>query len=153
AQTSAWVFVGPDGRLQYQTDDQGNRIMDFSFAGYKGGGVSLPDVPVQQTISPSGGDDTAAIQAAIDVVSALPPDGNGFRGAVLLAPGTYNCSGALNVTRSGVVVRGSGSGSDGTIINMTGNPHTAFRLAGSGSWQTSGRAAVMTDAYVPSGTM
>jgi hypothetical protein len=153
AQTSTWVFAGPDGRLQYQTDDQGNRILDFSFAGYKGGGVSLPVPPVQQTVSPSGADDTSAIQAAIDAVSALTPDANGVRGAILLAPGSFNCSATLNVTTSGVVVRGSGSGPDGTIINMTGSPHTAFRLAGSGSWQTAGGAAAMTDAYVPSGAM
>ena len=30
--TSAWVFFGPDHRLQYATDPQGNRIMDFSYA-------------------------------------------------------------------------------------------------------------------------
>src|SRR6516164_6285492 len=50
--TSSWVFVGSDGQLHYKTDSQGNRIMDFSWAGYKGGGVPLPSVPVQQTLSP-----------------------------------------------------------------------------------------------------
>jgi len=42
---STWVFLGPDGLLHYKTDSQGNRIMDFSFAGYKGGGIALPVVP------------------------------------------------------------------------------------------------------------
>lgn len=153
AQTSTWVFVGPDGHLQYQSDTQGNRIMDFSYAGYKGGGVSLPNLSVQQTVSPSGGDDTATIQAAIDAVSALTPDANGFRGAVLLTPGMFNCSGPLNIRTSGVVLRGSGSDSSGTVINMTGNPHTAFSLAGTGSYQTTGSSAAMTDFYVPSGTL
>jgi len=153
AQTSTWVFVGPDGHLHYQTDSQGNQIMDFSFAGYKAGGVSLPNVAAQQTVSPSGGDDTAAIQAAIDAVSALAPDANGFRGAVLLTPGAFNCGGALNIRTSGVVLRGSGSGSNGTVINMTGNPHTAFNVSGAGSYQTTGSSAAMTDSYVPSGAM
>jgi hypothetical protein len=153
AQTSAWVFIGPDGHLQYQTDSQGNRIMDFSFAGYKGGGVSLPNLAVQQMVSPSGADDTAAIQGAIDAVSALTPDTNGFRGGVLLTPGTFNCSGALSIRTSGVVLRGSGSDPSGTIINMTGNPHTAFTVAGTGSYQTTGSSAAMTDSYVPSGAM
>src|SRR5262245_37458474 len=72
--TSSWVFFGPDGRLQYATDAQGNRIMDYSYAGYQGGGVSLPSVPAQQTVCPSGGDDTGSIQAAIDAVSGLSPD-------------------------------------------------------------------------------
>jgi hypothetical protein len=39
--TSSWVFFGPDGRLQYQADSNGNRIIDYSYAGYAGGGVAL----------------------------------------------------------------------------------------------------------------
>jgi len=101
AQTSTWVFQGPDGRLQYQTDSQGNGVMDFSYAGYLGGGVALPDVPVQQTVDASGSDDTAAIQAAIDAVSALLPDSNGFRGAVLLTAGVFNCAGPLRRSAHG----------------------------------------------------
>src|SRR5215510_13069158 len=88
-QTSQWVFVGPDGGLVYNTLPSGDRIMDFSSAGYMGGGISLPNLPVQQKVGPSGGDDTAAIQAAINAVSSLPADADGFRGAVLLAPGTF----------------------------------------------------------------
>src|SRR5262250_856614 len=57
AQISQWVFVGPDGRLAYKTLPRGDRIMDFSSAGYKGGGVALPVAPVSQTVSPSGADD------------------------------------------------------------------------------------------------
>jgi hypothetical protein len=45
-----------------------------------GGGVSIAPVSVQQTIAPSGTDDRAAIQSAIDAVSALPLS-NGFRPA------------------------------------------------------------------------
>jgi len=153
AQTSTWVFQGPDGRLQYQTDSQGNGVMDFSYAGYLGGGVALPDVPVQQTVDASGSDDTAAIQAAIDAVSALLPDSNGFRGAVLLTAGAFNCAGPLRIATSGVVLRGSGSGPDGTIITMTGDPHTAVTLTGAGSYQPFGRSAAMTDAYLPSGSL
>src|SRR5215471_10201737 len=151
--TSEWVFFGPDGNLQYQSDSLGNQIMDFSSAGYQAGGVALPDVPVQQTVYPCGGDDTANIQAAIDAVSALSPDANGFRGTVLLAPGTYTVSSTLSITTGGVVVRGGGSGSDGTIINMDPNaaPFLLFAVRGSGSWQTVGSAAMMTDSYVPSG--
>src|SRR5690348_1444817 len=87
---STWVFFGDDHRLHYQTDAHGNRIMDYSFAGYGGGGVRIPDVPVMATLHASGNDDTAAIQAALDQVSALPLDQNGLRGAVLLTPGHYN---------------------------------------------------------------
>ena len=86
---SEWVYPGPKGKLVYKTTPAGDRIMDFSHAGYMGGGVALPTVPVKRTVKPSGGeDDAAAIQAAIDEVSALPLV-KGFRGAVLLAPGVY----------------------------------------------------------------
>src|SRR5579883_389364 len=112
--TSSWVFVGPDNHLHYRTDAKGNHIMDYSYAGYKGGGVALPVVPAVTTVHPVSGDNTANIQAAINSVSQRTPDANGFRGAVLLAPGTYNVSGTINITASGVVLSGSGSGTGGT---------------------------------------
>src|SRR4051812_40997461 len=90
--TSRWMYPGPDGKLIYQPLPTGERIMDFSHAGYMGGGIALPTVAVRKTVEPSGGDDTAVIQAAIDAVAALPLE-QGFRGAVLLAPGVYPCSG------------------------------------------------------------
>jgi len=152
--TSAWVSFGPDHRLQYATDAQGNRIMDFSFTGYEGGGVRPPVVPVAAHVRPSGGDDTAAIQSAIDEVSAMPLDDKGFRGAVLLHPGTYNVSATVNIAASGVVLRGAGGNGGGqaeTVINMTGDPFLFLRISGSGSWQTVGAPAVMIDSYVPAG--
>src|SRR4051794_33331854 len=83
AATSEWVHPGPDGKLVYKTTPAGDRIMDFSFAGYMGGGVALPDVAVVKTVKPSDGeDDTSVIQDAIDEVSAMPMK-DGFRGAVL----------------------------------------------------------------------
>lgn len=154
AQTTTWVTVGSDGRLHYRTDSNGNRIMDFSVAGYGGGGVALPSLPVVRTVSPVSGDNTANIQAAINAVSQLAPNSNGFRGAVLLSPGTYNVNGTLNLNASGVVLRGSGSGSGGTTLNLTsGAPHRAFTVGGTGSWTTIGSSVSITDSYVPSGAM
>src|SRR6516225_1500692 len=70
ATESQWVHPGPDGKLVYKTTSRGDRIMDFSSAGYMGGGVALPYVAVKRTVKPSGGaDDTAAIQDAIDAVA------------------------------------------------------------------------------------
>jgi hypothetical protein len=151
--TSTWVFFGDDNLLHYQTDAQGNRIMDFSSAGYGGGGVMLPSVPVAVTLSASGSDDTAAIQAALDQVSATPQDAQGFRGAVLLQAGNYNVGSTLSIGASGVVLRGAGSATDGsgTVITMTGDPFLFLRIAGTGSWQTSSVSSAMTDAYVASG--
>ena len=126
---SQWVWINSQGKLSYKTLKDGDRIMDFSFAGYMGGGVSMPFPPVKITISPSAGDNTDAIQNAIDEVSRMQMV-NGFRGAVLLNAGNYNCERGLTIKTSGVVLRGSGSGSDGSIINMTGQPHTCISVRG-----------------------
>src|ERR1041384_3457295 len=39
---SEGVQFGPNGKLRYKTDSRGNVIMDFSHAGYQGGGVRIP---------------------------------------------------------------------------------------------------------------
>jgi len=149
--TSRWVYFGPDHRLYYATDERGNRIMDFSHAGYKGGGVALPLVPAAKALSPETGDATARIQAAINEVSRLPLNAEGFRGAVLLAPGVFEVAGSLAISNSGVVLRGSGSGDGGTVIRMRGRPHRLLNIRGSGSWQTEGEPVPIVDAYIPSG--
>src|SRR5215208_5821804 len=80
--TVSRVHPGLDGKLVYVPDEDGNTIHDASHAGYGGGGVPIPTVLVKETIWPVAGDNTAAVQAAIDKVSALPLDRGGFRGAV-----------------------------------------------------------------------
>src|SRR4051812_31309892 len=134
--TSKWVYFGPDHRLHYAADDRGNRIMDFSYAGYKGGGVTMPVVDAVQTLKPQEGDNTARIQAALDDVSSRAPKGDGFRGAVLLEPGIFDVAGALTISQSGVVLRGSGSGEGGTVIRMRGPAHRLLSIHGTGSWQS-----------------
>lgn len=153
-QTSQWVSIGPDSKLVYKTLPTGDQIMDFSSAGYMGGGVALPDgvAPVAWTLDPSGDDDTAAIQAAIDAVSALPLV-DGFRGAVLLHAGQFNISSPLRIAASGVVVSGVGSDSNSTVIALidNGTGFAAFEVSGSGSYITDHTTAI-TDSYVPSGS-
>jgi hypothetical protein len=151
AATSTWVFYDTNGNLQYGTDASGNRIMDYSWAGYGAGGVTLPQVAAKATVAPSGGDDTTAIQNAINTVAAMTPDANGFRGAVLLKPGTFNVSATLNITASGVVLAGSGSGDGGSVVNMTGGGFLFLSISGSGGYTRSNTVS-MTDSYVPSGT-
>ena len=118
---SRLVSQGPDGKLiYYQYTDQGDRLPDFSWCGYRGGGVALPRLTVKVTIEPvSEGDDTKRIQDAIKTVSALPLDQNGFRGAVLLKRGAYRIGSMLNINASGVVLRGEGDGEDGTVLIAT----------------------------------
>jgi hypothetical protein len=135
--------------------------MDFSSAGYMGGGVALPNVPVKRTVKPSNkGDDAAAIQAAIDAVAALPLEGK-FRGTVVLGPGTFVCSNSIVISASGVVLRGSGTGPRGKVstIRMAGRRHAAITSRSSGSrrersaGEEGGSAHTsIADSYVPSGT-
>jgi hypothetical protein len=155
---SAWVSVDDAGRLAYKQLPAGDRIMDFSQAGYRGGGVALPRVDVVRTVAspPVGGEDDEAdhsteIQEAIDAVSALPLV-NGVRGAVLLEPGTYRCSRTLTIRAAGVVLRGSGSGNEGTVIELTRRPHLGLRVrGGEGRYTPAGDGVRITDKYVPSG--
>lgn len=113
------------GRLLYRhyaNQGQTNAVHilpDFSHAGYRGGGVAIPDVRVQATVSPGAGDDRARIQTAIDAISQRAPNADGFRGAVLLSRGTYEVGDTLRIGASGVVLRGEGQGTDGTVLIAT----------------------------------
>src|SRR5437762_8100466 len=122
APRSTLVYAGADGKLQYRTDENGNRIPDFSTCGYGGGGMRIPDVPAKITLSPSPivQDDTARIQQAIDQVSQMPPDKVGLRGAILLKRGQYRIAGQLKITAGGVALRGEGDDEDGTLLIAAG---------------------------------
>ena len=161
---SHWAHLGPGGRLVYAQTAKGDRIPDFSYAGYEGGGVALPSVPAKRKVAPSGEDDTAAIQSAIDAVAAVPAEigpGGKFRGAVELAPGTFHCSKTITISASGVVLRGAvGPAENGativeakTTIMMTGSPHLAVRLAGQMEQKKADAATYLSDAYVPAGAI
>lgn len=151
--SSQWVHYDEAGKLTYaDLDASHNRILDYSHAGYRGGGVKLPEPAQQAQVAPSGGDDTSAIQKAIDSVSVLPLKA-GARGAVVLAPGSFKLAGTLTIKASGVVLRGAGSDAKtGTRLELTGEPHQAITVAGSGSWKAEGSSQAVTDAYVPSGS-
>jgi len=158
--TSEWVHPGADGKLIYKKTQTGDRVMDFSTAGYMGGGVPLPDVPVRRTVQRSErGDDTAIIQAAIDEVAALPLDGK-FRGAVLLGPGIFNCSNTIVIPAGGVVLRGSGPEGKPSIIKMSGRRHVAISTRSSGGGRSRSASGTeeadvrtsIADSYVPSGS-
>ena len=156
---SEWVYLNQEGKLVYKKTERGDRVMDFSHAGYLGGGVALPEVPVKIIIKPSGADDTDAIQKAIVEISAMPYSGE-FRGAVLLAPGIFNVTRPITITQDGIVLRGSGSGLKGdqrSTIKLSGKPFNAISIranTGSGSAESKKKETIKTvisDRYVPSG--
>ena len=160
---------GQTGKLQYalyanhQEDEAIHMLPDFSFAGYGGGGIALPtydSLNIEQRLFPMAGDNHAAIQDAIDVVSALPRDGRGIRGVVLLEAGEYEVSDSLRITASGVILRGAGQGTDGTIIRATTTEEQSIlievRGGGSGRLPDAADASAKTDIAqddVPVGTV
>ncbi|MDR3651798.1 MAG: DUF6298 domain-containing protein [Paludibacter sp.] len=94
-------------KITYIKDAKGNRILDFSYCGYKSSEQDIPDIKNVIFVPQQDADASDAIQRAINYVSALKPDINGYRGAVLLDKGVFNVSKSLWITASGVVLRGT----------------------------------------------
>ncbi|HEX9199898.1 MAG TPA: DUF6298 domain-containing protein [Acidobacteriaceae bacterium] len=94
--------------------------IDFSYAGYEAGARVIPSVKAVLMVRPSGGDDTALIQGALDRVAAMAVGPDGFRGALFLTSGRYKVTGQLRLRVSGVVLRGAGAGANGTVIVAEG---------------------------------
>lgn len=102
-----------NGKLIYAPDYKGNRIMDYSGTGYKGGTEAIPNVPVRKCLKPLADpseDAYTMIQEAIDFISGLPLRSDGTRGTLYLEEGVYRISQPLYVKASGVVIRGAGAG-------------------------------------------
>ena len=153
AQTSTLVSLGSNGKLVYAADSKGNIVPDFSGVGYMNSESVIPTIAVVKTVSPLSGDNLTNIQAAVDEVSALIPDANGFRGAILFKSGTYKVSNTINITKGGIVLRGEGTDGTGTnfIATQTAQ-HTLFNFAGaSGTSVSSSTTKAITNAYVPVG--
>lgn len=158
---SKLVQQSKKGKLTYQPDEEGYLIPDFSAVGYRGGLVELPRVAVVKTIKALPGDNTEAIQAAIDEVGARPLI-NGIRGTLLLKAGKYSISGSIYQKYDGVVLRGEGEGDDpatSTILFAAGNQPAGREFIYIGntknvnSWkeQNSEKINILDD-YLPAGT-
>jgi hypothetical protein len=140
------------GRLEIVPAANGDRIPDFSAAGFGAPGAVLPVVAEAVRLAPQpDAGDRDAIQAAIDAVSARPLPSSGLRGAIVLAPGTYRLDGPLQISASGVVLRGSGSGDGGTVLSFEQPPGPVIGIAGAGRWRAAEPPRAIVDAYVPVG--
>jgi hypothetical protein len=157
------VYYGSDRKLSYVVDAEGNRIPDFSYAGFENGAVP-PSVPQAVYVDGNkglddGSDATPRIQAAIDSVGQRPLQ-NGYRGAVVLGPGIFNLMGTISINRSGVVLRGAGHGGDfatNTVLMARGNNTAARVVLGSGvdnGWtdESYGTRTNITTSVVPVGS-
>jgi len=164
------VALGPDGRLVYKPySDNGDRILDWSYCGYKQCEIPIPDVPVVETILPTsrdakpsgnmfypiGADNRKQIQAALDRVASIKPGADGSKGAVLLKRGTYYIEGSLRVG-PGVVLRGEGDGENGTVLIFNNSRgEDAIIVEGDGPVEYTGKSKSVgiTEDYLPSGSM
>lgn len=155
---STLVFTDENGKLEYtKYANTGqaeviNQIPDFSWAGYKSGGVKLPSVPVVLTVNAVEGDNRANIQQAIDKVSAMPINAEGIRGAILFKAGRYECSAPVNIQTSGIILRGEGqmpAQSGGTqFVATAATQHSLINFIGTQSSTVSSEVMIDT-IYVP----
>ena len=127
-----------------------------------GGGVAPPAVAAAETLAPSGQDETAVLQSALDRTVARAAAEHKTV-ALLLAPGIFHLSKTINIPASNVVLRGSGVGK--TILTLTGAPHLGLHIGASDATSSdeddttptaAPKAAQTTtlapNIYVPSGT-
>ena len=154
AQNSILVSLDSNGKLIYTPDSKGNIVPDFSGVGYMNSESSIPTVAVMKIVSPLVGDNSVNVQSAIDAVSLLPIDSNGFRGAILFTAGTYNISDSVTISTAGIVLRGEGFDGTGTnfIATKTTNHNLINFLGTSGITYISSTKKSITDSYVPIGT-
>ena len=156
AQTTPLVSIDTStGNLTYKADSLGNTLPDFSGVGYMNSEVAIPTVAVVKTVYPVAGDNLANIQNAINEVAAMPLGADGFRGAILFKTGLYNISDTINISTSGIVLRGEGKDSTtGTRFNAsTNNQYSLINFSGAGTTSAVKSTLVnITDPYVPIGT-
>lgn len=144
---TAPIEITKSGQLIFHQTEKGDRVPDFSYCGYRASEAPIPNVPVQVIVPLQSGDATAAIQQAIDFVATLPADPDGFRGTVLLEKGNFQVAGGLLISRSGVVLRGSGN--QETTLTATGpDRETLIRIAGQG-YRIGLDTAALSAAYFP----
>lgn len=137
-----------DGKLQYATDQRGNRILDFSFCGYRNSNEAIPDVEVIYTLSPSE-NDSFTIQGHIDALAARPMNAQGRRGAILLKKGTYYLDEPLRITASGIVLRGESK--EETVLVKRGVDRGAVIYIEGEDDRALGEATRLTTDYLPVG--
>lgn len=148
-----------EGVIKEDSGDDGYKEMespaglDFSRVGYHWGDEPIPEYSQYgKTLQPGGGDDLAAIQAAIDAF----PDGG--KGAIVLGPGVFHASATIRLNKSGLVIRGSRD-SEGklltTIVHTSREQQEVIQVGGSSysSFLDWSRSAAITPEHTPVGAM
>ncbi len=149
-------IVKPSGnKLLYNAyNEQGDKLSDFSYAGFYGGKIELPDtdkLPVAMVLSPSGtDDDTEMIQDAIDKVYNESSDSR--MKVIKLTAGKYYINSTGIKLNSGIVLSGEGQGPTGTIIYAKDPVSSDVITANGGSIKRSSDKISITDSYIKSGS-
>lgn len=134
------ISSNESGQLVYTLAENGDQVPDFSYCGFEGSAVPVPSVQVAVVVEPSGDDDTQAIQSALDDMAQAALDnqasnGQMWRGAVVLAPGTFQISTSLYLHGDHVVLRGSQADSKClTEIRVIGKSRRPAIVVGSDSF-------------------
>lgn len=151
-------LVVPSGSdLTYPSyNEQGDKLSDFSYAGFYAGAVELPateNLPVAVTVSPSAdasADDRERLQNIIDTTAAAADPSK--MTVIKLEPGRYNISAPGITLKSGIVLSGSGQGPDGTILYATSaKQYSVVKPMGTAPQKT-GADLNITDNYVKAGS-
>lgn len=150
------VHITEDRHLEYGHYPNGDRVPDYSWCGYRQSIEAIPFVAARVRVAPpaDGSDATALLQQAIDYVSLLPFQPDGFRGAVQLEAGTFHVSGQLLIRQSGVVLRGAPAEtglSSTTLVAEGCSKDELIRVLGQSDTRTLQTLAVKSQ-YVPVGT-
>lgn len=155
AAVDSQIIAPVNNKLQYNAyNEEGDKLSDYSYAGYYGGEVNLPDtakLPLSATLSPSGSDDTERLQAAIDEASAKFAKEKLMQ-VVKLKKGTYYVNEAGLNLKSGVLISGEGQGPNGTIIHSTSTATDNIMTADGGAVKRISDYVNITDDYVKAGS-
>ena len=153
---SKLVSIQGAGLVTNPYNHEGDRLSDFSYAGFYTGEVDLPEtkgLKVIETISSIDdpiGDDTARIQSVIDRVAKEHDQDHMV--VIKLMPGRYRINeNGINL-RSGVLLSGSGQGQTGTILYSFANKqHATLKVKGVHEPAIGIKANILDD-YVCSGS-
>ncbi|MBE7019956.1 MAG: hypothetical protein E7411_00790 [Ruminococcaceae bacterium] len=150
---NASIIAPVNDKLFYKAyNEEGDKLSDFSYAGYYAGDIELPetkDLPVVSEISPTGTeDDTSHIQAAID--KAFNTEGD--LKVVKLKAGKYRLPDPIYI-KSGVLLSGEGQGPNGTVLFASKpSQYSPVHIEGAEPNDDTTKKYYLTDDYVKSGS-
>ena len=151
-------IVEPVGdKLQYNTySDKGDKLSDFSYAGFYAGKYEIPDsskIKTVATVEPSedpNADDTERIQKIIDDTYENAP--NDYFKVIRLKAGRYNINEKGISLKTGIILAGEGQGPTGTVIYATApKQYSVIKINGELPKRAGDKHLVNND-YIPMGS-